>query len=125
MRGVIKHPSLEAEISYAVARGSLEMDAAMDVAFAIHIRSPAEARQKAEEVRRGTAVWAHILEQLRARVRDEAHMHIRIRSPKNVMLAACHEINRNQNLQEEEVTEIVVEEVWRSLPDPPRRRHVR
>jgi hypothetical protein len=112
---VTGHPTFEAELGYAVARGAISQTLA-DFSILARYKDLDEARRQANEVRRGAKIWAHILEASRTRIRDEARIHIRAKSPKNVMLAACHEINRGQNLPEEEVTAVVVEEVWNSLP---------
>lgn len=121
---VSDHPSFEAEIGYAVARGAISQTLA-DISILTFYKDLDEARRKAMAARHSARIWRHILDQLRLRVRDEAHIHIRAKSPKNVMLAACHEINRGQGLDEEEVTAIVTEEVYASLPDAPRQRRGR
>lgn len=118
------HPTFEAELSYAIARGALDQTAA-DLSVLARYKDLEEARKQAGEVRRGVKAWTHILNQLRIRIRDEARAHIHARSPKNIMLAACHEINRTQSLREEEVAAIVVDAVWDSLPEAPRQRRGR
>lgn len=118
------YPTFEAELGSAMARGSLSQTMA-DVSILACYKSLDEARQKAMEVRRAARIHLHIANQLRIRIRDVAREHIRSKAPKNIILAACHDINRSQYLQEEEVTAIVVEEVYASLPDAPGRRHGR
>lgn len=117
-------PSMEAELGYAVARGRIPL-ALADVSILARYKDLDEARQRAADMRRSIAVWQHIRSALETRVRDEVRANMRARAAKNVILAKAHDVNASQTLDEDQVTGIVLDEVWRNLPDAPRRRYVR
>lgn len=119
-----RFPTFEAEIGHAVALGRVSQTLA-DISVLARYKDLEEARAKAKTVRRVVSIWKHALEQLRLRIRDVVRENVRAKQPKNVVLAKAHEINASQNLSEEEVNAIVVEEVFWSLPEAPRRRHGR
>lgn len=119
-----KHPSLEAELSYAVARGRMPISLA-DMSILARYQDMEEAARQAREVRRGIKVWEHIIEAIETRIRDEVRMQMRAKAPKNVILARCHDINGRQIISEDRVNEIAADEVWRNLPAAPGRRRGR
>lgn len=119
-----KHPSFEAELGYAVARGRMPL-ALADMSILARYRDMDEATRQAMEVRRGIKVWEHILDALETRIRDEVRMQMRVKAPKNVILARCHDINAGQIIAEGQVNEIATNEVWQNLPETPGRRRGR
>lgn len=117
-------PSFEAELGYAVSRGFLNLTLA-DVSILARCKSVDQASESAREVRKSARVWGHIRAGIALRIQEITRANIARRQPKNVILAEAHEINRSQTLSEPEVNEIVLAEVWESLPDSPRRRYAR
>jgi hypothetical protein len=117
-------PSFEAELGYAVARGTMTLTLA-DISVLARHKDLNEARQKVAEMRRSVTVWRHIRDQLAIRIADETRAQMSVKAPKNVILARAHDINASQTLHEWEVNEIVVQTVWENLPIAPRRSHAR
>jgi hypothetical protein len=113
---VSRFPTLEAELGYAVARGRLT-PALAHVVILARYKDSDEALRRAEEMHHSAAVWRHISDQLRLRVRELTTANARARLPWNVLMAQAHEINRSQTLDEPEVTAIVEDTVYDSLPD--------
>jgi hypothetical protein len=122
-------PSFEAELGYAVARGSMSMTLA-EISVLARYKDLGVARQHIAELRRSVAVWREIRERLIQLIIDVTRAHVGFRAPKNVILARAHDINASQTLHEREVNEIVVATVWDCLPvapthPPDRRTHGR
>jgi len=122
MPGVARHPSFEAELGYAVARGTMPLVLA-DLSVLARYKDLDEARQRVAEMRRAAAVWQHIRSQLAIRIADETRANMRVRAPKNAILGRAHDINASQTLHEREVNDIVVETVWENLPVARRHHH--
>ena len=116
-------PSFEAELGHAVARGWINLTMA-DVAILAHYPDVDAAARHAAEVRKSAAVWHHIHDQLRLRIRELTLANARASLPWNVLMAQAHDINRSRTIDEAEVTAIVEAAVYDSLPDklPDRRR---
>jgi hypothetical protein len=119
-----RHPSFEAELGFAVARGRMPIDLA-DMSILARYRDMDEAAAKAREVRRLAKAWEHTFDSIATRIRDEVRMQMRAGAPKNVILARCHDVNAQQFMAEQQVNEIAVNEVWRNLPEAPGRRRGR
>jgi hypothetical protein len=120
--GVTRHPSFEDELGYAVARGTMPLVLA-DLSVLARYKDLDEAHQRVKEMRRSVTVWRHIRDQLATRIADETRVQMRVRAPKNVILARAHDINASQIMHEREVNDIVVETVWENLPVARRHHH--
>jgi hypothetical protein len=114
-------PTPEAELAYAVARGSMALTLA-EVSVLARYKDLGEAHQRIAEMRRSITVWRHIHDQLRRRIHELTITNARARLPWNVIMARAHDINASQTLDEAEVTAIAEAAVYETLPDR-RRRH--
>lgn len=119
-----KHPSFEAELGYAVARGRMPLELA-DMSILARYQDMDEATRHAREVRRVARAWQHTIKCIETRIRDEVRMQMRAKAPKNVILARCHDINASQLIAEQQVNAIAADEVWHNLPIAPGRRRGR
>jgi hypothetical protein len=117
-------PTPEAELAYAVARGSMSLTLA-DISVLSRYRDLGVARQHIAELRQSITVWRHIRAQLTQRIIDVTRAHVAIHAPKNVILARAHDINAGQTIDEREVNAIVAATVWETMPQPPRRTNAR
>jgi 3-phenylpropionate/cinnamic acid dioxygenase small subunit len=116
------HPSFAAELGYAVAREWLTLTLA-DVAILARYSNIDEAARHAREMRESAAIWRHTRDQLRLRIRELTTTNARARLPWNAIMAQAHDINQSQTLDEPEVTAIVTETIYDTLPDARRRGH--
>jgi len=114
-------PSFEAELGYAVARGSMSTTLA-DISVLARYKDIDEAHQRLREMRRSVTVWREIRDQLRRRIHELTVTNARARLPWGALMAQAHDINASQTLDEAEVTAIVEWAVYETLPDR-RRRH--
>jgi len=114
--GVARHPSFEAQLGYAVARGTMPLVLA-DLSVLARYKDLDEAHQRVTEMRRAAAGWRHIRDQLKRRIHELTVANARARLPWNAIMAQAHEVNRSQTLHEGEVTAIVEWAVYETLPD--------